>query len=154
MFKINLFNQNKLDNLDRIIPIIQEENVFGKFDNKNPAKDGVIFVGTSHDGKRLEVITRLDEYGNPQADLTELTVLATNKKSNIPPRKPLSEVVEAVAHHQAAGFSPSTRDNIPQSGEKSRPNLDFSRKKLHQQIIPIVRDGKVRDEYATITDIN
>ena len=73
-----LFNQNKLDNLDWIIPIIQQENVFGKFDNKNPAKDGVIFVGISHDGKHLEVITRLDEYGNPQADLTEVTVVGKN----------------------------------------------------------------------------
>lgn len=145
-----LFNQNKLDNLDRIIPIIQQENVFGKFDNKNPAKDGVIFVGISHDGKRLEVITRLDEYGNPQADLTEVTVLATKKEANVPPLKPLSEVVEAVAQHQAAGFSPSTNDNIPQSGEKSSAELEKSRKRLHQQINPVVRDGVVRDEYADL----
>jgi hypothetical protein len=41
-------------------------------------------------------------------------------------------------------------NNIPQSGEKSNPDLEFSRKRLHQQINPIVRDGKVRDEYADL----
>ena len=145
-----LFNQKKFDNLDRIIPIIQDENVFGKFDDRNPAKDGVIFVGTSHDGKRLEVITRLDEYGNPQADLTEVTVLATKKEGNLPPQKPLSEVVEAVAQHQAAGFSPSTNNNIPQSDKKSSDDLQFSRKRSSEQINPVVVDGKVREEYADL----
>ena len=145
-----LFNQNKLDNLDRIIPIIQQENVFGKFDNKNPAKDGVIFIGTSHDGKRLEVITRLDEYGNPQADLTEVTVIEKNPQKNIPPLSPLTEVVEAVARHQEAGYSPSTKDTIPQSGEKSNENIEYRKKILRQQINPVVQDGKVRDEYADL----
>ena len=110
----------------------------------------MIFVGTSHDGKRLEVITRLDEYGNPQADLTEVTVVGKNPQKNIPPLVPLTEVVEAVARHQEAGYSPSTNDSIPQSGEKSSADLEFSRKRLHQQINPVVRDGVVREEYADL----
>ncbi len=44
----------------------------------------------------------------------------------------------------------STPTNIPQSGEKSSTDLQKSRKRLHQQINPIVRDGKVRDEYADL----
>ncbi len=116
-----LFNQNKLDNLDRIVPIIRQENVFGKFDNKNPAKDGVIFVGTSHEGKRLEIITRLDEYGNPQADLTEVTMIEKNPQKNIPPLEPLTEVVESVARHQEAGYSPSTNNKVHSDNQKVNP---------------------------------
>ena len=41
-------------------------------------------------------------------------------------------------------------NNIPQSGKKSNPDLEFSRKRLHLQINPIMRDGKVRDEYADL----
>lgn len=44
----------------------------------------------------------------------------------------------------------STTTNIPQSSEKSSDNLEFMRKRLRQQINPIVRDGKVRDEYADL----
>lgn len=44
----------------------------------------------------------------------------------------------------------STPLNIPQSGEKSSADLEFSRKRLHQQINPVVRDGIVRDEYADL----
>ena len=41
------------------------------------------------------------------------------KKAKGPPHKPLAEVVEAVAQHQAAGFSPSTDENIQPSDKKS-----------------------------------
>ena len=64
--------------------------------------------------------------GNPQADLTEVTVVEKNPQKNIPPLMPLTEVVEAVARHQEAGYSLSTNDNIPQSGEKSSAGLEFS----------------------------
>ena len=124
-----LFNQHKLDNLDRIVPTIKDENVFGKFDNKNPVKDGVVFVGTSHDGKRLEVITRLDEYGNPQADLTEVTVVEKNPQRKAPPLAPLTEVVEAVARHQEAGYSPSTTNNITSPDSKVNPVSEKNPKK-------------------------
>ena len=59
----------------------------------------------------MEVVTRLDVFGNADANLAEVTVVATRKKNMvIPPPKsrPLTEVVETVAKHQAAGFSPST----------------------------------------------
>ena len=42
--------------------------------------------------------------------------------------------------------------NISQSNKNSSPGLEFSRKILHQQINPIVRDGKVRDEYAELLE--
>ena len=55
-----------------------------------------------------------------------------------------------MARHQEAGYSPSTNDNVPQSGEKSSDNLEFRRKRLHRQINPVVVDGNVRDEYADL----
>ena len=41
-------------------------------------------------------------------------------------------------------------NNIIENFKNASDNLDFSRKRLHQQINPIVRDGKVRDEYADL----
>ena len=55
-----------------------------------------------------------------------------------------------MARHQEAGYSPSTNNNISESGKKSNDNLEFMRKRLHKQINPIVVDGKVRDEYADL----
>ena len=69
-----------------------------------------------------DIITRPDEYGNLDADLTEVTVLSKNKQKEAPPHKPLAEVVETVAKHQAAGFIPPTDSSIAQSGEKSSKN--------------------------------
>ena len=41
-------------------------------------------------------------------------------------------------------------NGIIQNFENTSPDLQKSRKGLHQQVNPIVRDGKVRDEYADI----
>ena len=72
-------------------------------------------VGSDSDDARMEVVTRLDAFGNADANLAEVTVVATHRrKKGIPPstiRRPLTEVVEAVAKHQAAGFSPSTTES-------------------------------------------
>ncbi|MBQ7177387.1 MAG: hypothetical protein IJS08_08235, partial [Victivallales bacterium] len=111
-FAERLYNPTKADNLDRIETVIRGENVFAKLDNGNPERDAVIFVGQTNDGKRMEVITRLDDYGNVHADLSEVTVLTTKSKKDSPQTRPLSEVVETVAQHQAAGFSPTTKTNI------------------------------------------
>ena len=81
------------------------------------------WFGTAGDGRRLEIVTRLDEFGNVNADLTEMTVVVTRKKGErgTPPSTPLTEVVEAVAQHQAAGFSPSTDGNsIAQAPDKGK----------------------------------
>jgi hypothetical protein len=43
----------------------------------------------------------------------------------------------------------SATDNIG-TFDGINPDIRYSRKRLHQQVIPIVRDGKVRDEYADL----
>ena len=47
----------------------------------DPQKAQNIIVEIQSEGKHLEVITRLDEYGNPQADLTEVTVIEKNPQT-------------------------------------------------------------------------
>ena len=56
-----------------------------------------------------------------------------------------------MARHQEAGYSPSTNDNVPQSGEKSSDNLEFRRKRLHRQINPKYADLLNRKEYTPTT---
>ena len=127
-FAERIYNHHKRENMDRIEPIIREENVFGKFDDKDPAKDSVIFTGVSHDGKMMEIITRLDQYGNINADLTEVTTVIKRKNKKNPPHRPLTEVVESVASHQGADYSLSTIDNLQHENEKVKSGFE---KKQH-----------------------
>lgn len=46
-------------------------------------------------------------------------------------------------------LSSGSISNIPQSDEKSSDNLEFSNKRLHNQINPAVRDGVVRQEKSS-----
>lgn len=47
------------------------------------------------------------------ANSTEVTFeVAKKKQKKFPQLKPLAEAVEAVVHHQAAGFNPSTDGDI------------------------------------------
>jgi len=46
----------------------------------------------------------------------------------------------------------STSTNIPQSDKKSSDNLEFSNKRLHNQINPAVRDGVMRQEFADLLE--
>ena len=68
----------------------------------------------------MEIITKLDKYGNVNADFVEVTALISGKNKVVPPPKPLTEVVEAVANrHQEAGYLPSTKDNLPSTAENA-----------------------------------
>ena len=44
-------------------------------------------------------------------------------------------------------------NNIIKNFKNSSPDLEFSRKRLHQQINPVIRDGVVRDEYADLLSV-
>ena len=58
----------------------------------------------------MNIITRLDEYGNVNTDLTEVTVIMT--KGEMPPTnyRPLTEAVGGVVIHQADGYSVPAAD--------------------------------------------
>ena len=110
-YRERLYNRHKDAGLSSLENIIRDENCMYRLINAHPENDAVLFVGVDNEGARMEVVTRLDVFGNADANLAEVTVVATRKKNMvIPPPKsrPLTEVVETVAKHQAAGFSPST----------------------------------------------
>lgn len=110
-YRERLYNRHKDAGLSSLENIIRDENCMYRLIDAHPENDAVLFVGVDNEGARMEVVTRLDVFGNADANLAEVTVIATRKKNLvIPPPKsrPLTEVVETVAKHQAAGFSPST----------------------------------------------
>ena len=113
-YRERLFNSIKLDAMAGICEIISQEHCMYRLIDAVPQNDAVIFIGKDAFGGRTEVVTRLDEYGNAKANLGEVTVIVQHKrnKQTPPPKfRPLTEVVETVAKHQAAGFSPSTTAN-------------------------------------------
>jgi len=114
-FRERLYNATKAADLPVLESVIKSEQCMYRLIDAYPENDAVIFVGRDAGNGRLEVVTRLDQFGNAEANLGEVTVIAKHKRKENPPPKfrPLTEVVEAVAKHQAAGFSPSTtRNNI------------------------------------------
>ena len=79
--------------------------------------DAIMFVGDDVLGRVVSVVTRLDDFGNIDANLTEVTFEASSKRVKKAPRlMPLAEAVETVVHRQvAAGSNPSTRISIADS---------------------------------------
>ena len=117
-YRERLYNPRKASVLQVLESVICAEHCMFRLIDAHPENDAVLFIGHDADGSRLEVVTRLDLFGNVDANLAEVTVVAMHKKArekeSIPPPKyyrPLTEVVETVAKHQAAGFSPSTTES-------------------------------------------
>lgn len=107
-YHVRWFNHRKVENLDRIEPTLLAEGCVPVLKN-NPAADAIKFFGETHEGGVFDVVVRLDEYGNAEANMTEITFeVAKPKKVRCPRLRPLSEAVEAVVCHQAAGTNPST----------------------------------------------
>ena len=114
-YRERLYNVHKAEGLGVLEGIIRDENCMYRLIDAHPENDAILFVGSDSDDARMEVVTRLDAFGNADANLAEVTVIATHRrKKGIPPstiRRPLTEVVGTVAKHQAAGFSPSTTED-------------------------------------------
>ena len=128
-YRERLYNPDKHKNLHNIDTIIRDEKTFAAF-HKDPQDDAIIFTGTTSDGQTVEIITKLDKYGNINADFVEVTALTSGKNKVVPPPKPLTEVVEAVANrHQEAGYLPSTGDNLPSTAENASGEFGNSSRK-------------------------
>ncbi len=126
-FNTRVWSPRKAENMMRIESIIAEENCRARLD-KNPEKDRVIFVGKDLSGERIDIVTKLDEYGNIDADLTEITAVMTGGKMPPLDNEPLTEAVRLVAIHQADGYSRPTDTTIAHhgenvNGESSRPSV-------------------------------
>ena len=112
VFNERVWSPIKAENIKRLEMIIKEERCTVRLDNRDASRDSIIFIGKDADGNRMDVVTRLDEYGNLNADLTEVTAVMTGKIT--PPVKldPPKEAVKKVVLHQTDGYSPLTTSTI------------------------------------------
>lgn len=111
-FNERVWSPVKAENIKRLEMIIKEEHCTVRLDDRDASRDSIIFIGKDADGNRMNVVTRLDEYGNLNADLTEVTAVMTGKI--MPPVKldPPKEAIKKVVLHQTDGYSPLTTSTI------------------------------------------
>jgi len=109
-----IWSPEKTESMMLIEQALKDERCRAIVNDSDPSRDRVLFIGRSADGTRMDVMTSLDEYGNINADLTEVTVVMGG--GNVPSTdySPLTRAVEVVALHQADGYSVSTADSLPQ----------------------------------------
>lgn len=107
------FNPHKIAGLAALESTLKAEQCIVRL-NPTSRFDAIMFVGGSPAGLRYRIVTRLDEFGNMDANLTEVTFEASSKKEKKMPRLvPLTEAVQAVVHHQiATGSYPSDKGRI------------------------------------------
>ena len=116
------YNSHKAVNLNQIVETLQREQCFVRL-KKDARADSILFAGQLLSGMVFDVITRIDEFGNVEANLTEVTFEATTRSEKKLPRLvPLVEAVQTVVHHQTtAGSYPSNANNISNFGSVDNP---------------------------------
>ena len=109
-------NYHKIESFDLIEPTLRNERCVVRI-NSDAHYDAIMFEGEDVAGRIVNVVTRLDDFGNIDANLTEVTFEASSKRNKKPPRlMPLAEAIGTVVHHQfAAGSNPSTGESIAYS---------------------------------------
>ena len=123
-------NYHKIEGFNLIEQTLRNERCVVRI-NDDPRYDAIMFGGEDVAGRIVNVVTRLDDFGNIDANLTEVTFEASSKRNKKPPRlMPLAEAIGTVVHRQvAAGSNPSTADSIA--------NSDF-RGKGYRTIVSVV----------------
>ena len=106
-------NYHKIESFDLIEPTLRNEHCVVRI-NADVRHDAIMFEGEDVAGRIVNVVTRLDDFGNIDANLTEVTFEASSKRNKKPPRlMPLAEAIGTVVHRQvAAGSNPSTDDSL------------------------------------------
>lgn len=151
------FNSVKASALKDIERILKEENVFPAL-NKDNAKDSIIFFGIGESGKRIDIVTRLDEAGNIKADLTEITTVVRDAKRKNPRPMSLTEAVKAVEVHQGTGYSPMTDGEskaIPNTDVKfhiPNPTERFSETEAGKRVVAEVLDALIETNPVFVFD--
>lgn len=109
-------NYHKIESFDLIEPTLRNEHCVVRI-NADARHDAIMFEGEDVAGRIVNVVTRLDDFGNIDANLTEVTFEASSKRHKKPPRlMPLAEAIGTVVHRQiAAGSNPSTVESIAYS---------------------------------------
>jgi len=109
------YNPHKARNLQYLEEALRDEHCFVRLSKVDCRYDSVMFAGRVYAGEAVQVVTRLDEMGNMDANLSEVTFNATRRQEKKLPRfVPLTEAVQAVVHHQVtAGSYPQDKDILP-----------------------------------------
>ena len=122
-----LYNATKAQNIWRIENILKAERCEAIVED-DPQRDSIVFFGRGVKGDVVRIVTRLDERGNVYADLAEVTMLSGGKMKKLPPRKPLTEVVETVVNRrQRGGLLTADAESISQDGADGNGDLRLSR---------------------------
>ena len=111
------YNERKVENTDLIEGILLAEKCVPVLKD-NRRLDSVKFFGSAYLGGILDVVVRLDDFGNANANLTEVTfeAIAKKKQKNMPQLVSLTEAIRTVVSHQTAtGTYPPNTNNIPNS---------------------------------------
>ena len=118
------YNPHKAANFNLIEMTLKAEQCYVRLDPE-PRYDTIMFDGGVAAGFAFQVVARLDQCGNMEANLTEVTFKASSKKAKKAPRLvALAEAVQAVVHHQTTpGSCPQDKSIIP--------NPQMPRKGLH-----------------------
>ena len=114
------YNPHKMSALQSIESVLRDERCFVRLSKVDVRYDAVVFAGAMPlTQQSLQIVTRLDEQGNMDANLTEVTFVASHKREKKAPRVvPLPEAVKTVVHHQiTAGSNPPDRGSISKLSE-------------------------------------
>lgn len=119
-----LYNKTKAANIWRIENILKAERCKVQEDSRD-GRFGIEFYGRGIDGKTIRIVTRPDESGNIYTDLTEVTILGSGKERNLPPRKPLAEVVGAAQYR--GGLLTDDNESLPQNAASAQARFQYVR---------------------------
>ena len=108
------YQEQKDAGLEAIEEIVRQERIVA---SEKGSRDGAFVFAGKANRRVFLVVTTLDNDGN--ADLREVTVIPMSRDKKAPPTIPLSEAVEK--RHQGAGYPPSTKTTIAQSGGDVKP---------------------------------
>ena len=108
------YHPHKAANFGRLEETLKKEQCFVRL-RDNATNDSILFWDGTLAGLSFDVVTRLDEFGNMDANLTEVIFEVVSRgEKKLPRLVPLTEAVRTVVHHQTtAGSYPSDGNNIP-----------------------------------------
>lgn len=105
-YRERVWSPEKARSMAFIERTLKDEKCIIETDDRFPEKDGIKFLGTDAEGRPMRVVARLDEYGNVDADLTEVTVIMSGDTASKTPKEDehvvsLRDAVEAIVQHES-----------------------------------------------------
>jgi len=115
------YNPHKIPAFASIVSALTTEHCFVRLSG-TVKQDAIVFAGVGCAGETVQIVTRLDETGNMEANLSEVTFTSTSKgQKKLPRLVPLTEAVRTVVHHQTtAGSYPPDKDIVANSSDSRK----------------------------------